>query len=179
MSQGKLLCILLLVGYIILPPIQLRAQKLLQLEIFREVEAVKFGEGSVITFKTVDFPKDWQTKKIERIITEENLIILEDGMLPLKNIYQFRIYNNTAKAFGKLLTGFGAGWFLFGGIAHFASGYQFTVGNFVVGGVALGIGWLLNKIVSKKTYTIGKTANLRIIDISFPKPRIDMSNDYP
>jgi len=144
------------------------AQKLLQLEVFREVEAVKFGEGSLITFKTKDFPKEWQTKRIETIITGDDILVFDDGMVVLKDITQLKLQNNTAKAFGKLFTGFGAGWLLFGGVAQVADDFKFTWGTFAIGAVAVGLGWILNKFISKRIYKMGKNANLRIIDISFP-----------
>lgn len=144
------------------------AQRLLQLEILREVDAIKFGEGSMITFKTKDYPKEWQTKRIITIIQGEDLLVFDDGMILLKDITQFRLDNSTARAFGRLFSGFGAGWLLFGGVAQLAGDYEFTWGTFAIGAVAVGLGWILNKFVSKKIYKMGKNANLRIIDISFP-----------
>lgn len=143
------------------------AQKLLQLEIPHQVEAVKFREGDKITFKSKDRPGEWQIRVIETIITGDNLLVFEDGMVPLKDITHFRIYNNTAKAFGQVLTGFGAAWFLFGGVAQLAGKYEFSWGTFAIGAVAAGVGWILNKFVSRRTFRIGKNGNLRIIDISF------------
>ncbi|MBK8515058.1 MAG: hypothetical protein IPL55_01825 [Saprospiraceae bacterium] len=149
-------------------------QKLLQLEIPHQVEAVKFMEGDLITFKSKDRPGEWQKRVIETIITGDDLIVFEDGMVPLKDITHFRIYNGTAKAFGQLLTGFGGGWFLFGGIAQLAGKYSFTWGTFAIGAVAIGVGWILNKFVSRRTFKINKNGNLRIIDISFPAKNPDV-----
>ncbi|MBP6566020.1 MAG: hypothetical protein KA270_02570 [Saprospiraceae bacterium] len=160
----------------------LGAQKLLQLEILREVEAIKFGEGSTITFKTKEYPKEWQTKKIETIIPVEDILVFDDGMVSIKDITQLRLSNGTAKAFGQLFSGFGAGWLLFGGVAQIAGDYEFTWGTFAIGAVAVGLGWILNKFVSKKTYKMGKNANLRIIDISFsltPVPTVQTNGGYP
>ena len=145
-------------------------QKILQLEIFKEVEAIKYREGEMITFKTKDFPKDWQEKRIDRILVDENVIIFEDGMISLSDVTHFRIYKNSAKMAGKTFQGFGAGWLLFGGIAHFASNNKFTWSTFIIGSTAMAIGWILDKFVSKRTLKMGKTANLRLLDISFPSP---------
>ena len=143
------------------------AQKLLQLEIPRQIEAIKFREGDKITFKSKDQPDEWQIKIIETIITGDDILVFEDGMLPLKDITHFRIYNNTAKALGQVLTGFGGAWFLFGGVAQLAGKYEFSWGTFAIGAVSVGVGWILNKFVSRRTFRIGKNGNLRIIDISF------------
>lgn len=153
----------------------LDGQVLLQLEIAKEVNAVKFAPGDVLVFKSLENPDEWQKKKIERIILDENILILEDGMLLVKDITHVRLSNGAAAGLGKLFTGFGAGWFLFGGIAHFTSNYNFSWGTFAIGAVAIGVGWLFNKVVSKRTFRMGKNGNLRIIDISFPEP-VNSSN---
>jgi hypothetical protein len=147
-----------------------QAQVLLQLEIPHQVEAIKYGENDRITFKSTDMPNEWQTRKIERIIAGDNIIIFTDGIMPLSDITHFRIYKGSAKAAGQLFSGFGLGYFLFGGIADLTGDYKFTWTNFAIGSVSVGLGWLLNKIVSKRTFTIGKNGVLRIIDISFPEP---------
>lgn len=147
-------------------------QVLLQLEIPHQVEALKFFNGDEITFKTTDIPDEWQKRTIEYIIHGDNVLVFEDGMVALKDITHFRIYNNTAKAVGHVFTGFGSGWLLFGSIASLAGKYTFTTGTFAIGAVGIVVGWLLKKIVSKRTFKIGKNGNLRIIDISFPSASV-------
>jgi high-affinity Fe2+/Pb2+ permease len=112
----------------------------------------------------------------------EDILVFDDGMVSIKDITQLRLSNGTAKAFGRLFSGFGAGWLLFGGVAQIAGDYEFTWGTFAIGAVAVGLGWILNKFVSKKTYKMGKNANLRIIDISFsltPVPTVQTNGGYP
>ena len=53
--------------------LSVNAQRILQLEIQREVDAIKFYEGESIVFKSAEFPKDWQEKTIERIIVEDGI----------------------------------------------------------------------------------------------------------
>jgi len=152
------------------------AQKFLQLEIPHQIEALKFTIGDVITFKSKELPDEWQTKEIDNIIVDGGILIFEDGLTPLQDITHFRIKNYTAKAFGQLFLGFGGGWFFFGGIAQLAGKYEFSWGTFSIGAVAVGVGWLLNKIVSKRTFKIGKNGNLRIIDTSFSTTSLLPSN---
>jgi len=146
------------------------AQRILQLEILREVEAVKFYEGESIVFKSSEFPKEWQKRTIERIIVEDDIIIFADGMVMLKDITQLRLDNNAAKIGGKVLMGFGAGWFLFGTIANFATENKLRWTDVAIGATALTIGWILSRFISKKTYKMGKNGNLRLLDVSFPTP---------
>lgn len=150
--------------------LSINAQRILQLEILREVEAVKFYEGESIVFKSSEFPKDWQKKTIERIIVEDGIIIFTDGMVMLNDIIQFRLENNAAKIGGKVLSGFGAGWFLFGTIAHLATPNKLRWSDVAIGATAVTLGWILSKFISKKSYKIGKNANLRLLDVSFPTP---------
>ncbi|MGB4959706.1 MAG: hypothetical protein WBO36_09530 [Saprospiraceae bacterium] len=153
---------------------------LLQLEIFKEVKAIKFGPGDRVIFKTSQYPKEWQTRKLERIVLDQHLLIMEDGLVPLKDITHFRVINGSAGAAGKLFTGFAAGWFLFGGIAHVATEFNFSWNDFVIGAVAGTVGWILTKFISKRSFKIGKSANLRIIDIRFPEPTLDSNTrGYP
>lgn len=148
----------------------IHGQRILQLEILREVEAIKFYEGQSIVLKTSEFPKDWQKKTIERIIVEDGIIIFTDGMVMLKDITQVRLENSAAQIGGKVLSGFGAGWFLFGTIAHFATENKLRWTDVAIGATAVVIGWVLTKFISKKTYKMGKNANLRLLDVSFPTP---------
>lgn len=150
--------------------LRLDGQVLLQLEINKEVDAIKFGYGDVIMIKSKSSDGEWQKRKLERLIVDQNLIVFEDGMMPLEDITHLRMINGTADAAGKLFLGFGAGWLVFGGIAHVASDYKFTWGTVAIGAVSMGIGWLFQKVASKRTFKMGKNANLRIIDISFPEP---------
>lgn len=144
-----------------------QGQRMLLLEIRNEVKAVKFGEGSKITFTTKTEPGEWKTEVIERIIPEQNMLITENGMVELPEIVKFRTVNKTARAFGQLFQGFGTGWLVFGGLALITGQNSVKPGHLVIGLVAYGVGWLFKKIASNRTYDIGKNANLRIIDINF------------
>jgi hypothetical protein len=145
------------------------AQKFMQIEVDNEVNALKFYEGAKLTFKTKDYPDDWQTNVIEKILVEDNVILLKDQMINIKDVTEIKLINGTTKAFGALFKTFGAGWFLFGGIAHFTSETnKFTWGQFGIGATAIGIGYLFDKVASKRIYKMGKNANLRLLDISFP-----------
>ncbi len=150
--------------------LSVNAQRILQLEIQREVDAIKFYEGESIVFKSAEFPKDWQEKTIERIIVEDGIIIFTDGMVMLKDITQLRLENNAAQIGGKVLSGFGAGWLLFGTIANFTTDNKLSWTDVAIGATAVTLGWILSKFISKKTYKIGGNANLRLLDVSFPTP---------
>lgn len=153
----------------------LNSQVLLQLEIKNEVDAIKFAPGQELALKTKDIP-EWEKRTIMRFIPETNLIVFEDGVVALNEITHVKLPNQVANMAGKAFTTFGSGWLLFGGIANLARGDEFTWSTFAIGAVAVGIGVLFSRIASKRKYTIGKNANLRIIDISFPSSEDVLKN---
>ncbi|MBP9055112.1 MAG: hypothetical protein KBF69_01935, partial [Saprospiraceae bacterium] len=81
-----------------------------------------------------------------------------------------QLYNGRAGGVGKLLSVFGGGWLLYGGLASLFSDYKFTWGTAAIGLVSGGVGLFFDKVVSRKKYTIGKNAHLRILDLSYPAP---------
>lgn len=145
------------------------AQVFMQLEIVHEIKAIKFYSGDRLRYKIYNEPKEWHTKRIDKIIFDENVLVMNNGYLHLKEISHITMQNQAAAAAGNTLIGFGLGWFLFGGIAHFAT-KDFTFGwnQAAIGGVSIGSGLFFSKIASKRKFTIGKNASLRLIDISFP-----------
>ncbi len=158
-----------LVLWIVVNIYTVEGQVLLQLEVKNEVEAIKFFPGQDLVIKTKDID-EWQKRTIFRFIPETNLVVFDDGVVVLDEITHVKLSNQMANIAGKAFTAFGSGWLLFGGVAYLARGDEFTWSTFAIGAVAVGIGYLFTKIASKRKYTIGKNANLRIIDISFPTP---------
>lgn len=168
MRNWILFC-LIICGYL-----NLSSQVLMQLEIPHEINAIKFYEGSTIKFKSKQFPDDWQIKSIDRILFDEKILLFTDGMLEMTDITHIQMVNGTAKGIGKLFTGFGGGWLLFGGIAAITKKNKFDFQTAAIGVLSGGIGLLISNVFSKKTYTIGKNGNLRILDISFPEQQLEM-----
>lgn len=142
-------------------------QRLLLLEVKNEIKSVRFAEGSQITYETADERGQWKTGVIERIVPDQNMLVTEHGIVYITDITRFRTDNNTARAIGYLFQGFGTGWLVFGGLALITGQDSVKPGHLIIGVIAMGIGWLFKKVASKRTYTIGKNANLRIIDINF------------
>ncbi|MBK9257022.1 MAG: hypothetical protein IPM42_16195 [Saprospiraceae bacterium] len=147
---------------------KLCSQVILQLEIFKEVEAVKFKAGDIIHFKTSQFPKDWQKRKLEKIMQVDGVLLFDDGFIHVDDITHVRLYKPNVYALGLRIMQIGVVWWAYGGIIHLFTPNKFTWGTFAIGATAVGVGWLLKKFVSRRTFKIKKTANLRILDISFP-----------
>ena len=150
--------------------LQGNTQRMLLLEIRNEVKSIKFGEGSEITFKTKDNPDEWQTRVIKNIDADQGIIVFEDGMVYVSEISRFRTINRTAWAASRMFSVFGGVWLLYGTVAIAAGQDSVKPGHLIIGGVALGIGWLFNKFAVKRTYRIGENAHLRLLNIDFSPP---------
>jgi hypothetical protein len=148
----------------------LSGQVFLQLERKFEVKAYKYGVGDILHFQATMQSGDWQRREIEQVFPAEKYIVFTDGYVPLDEIYKVQIENKPARMAGYMFTAFGAGWVLFGGIAHVATPNNFGTRDAVIGGLSLGLGSLLTHVISKKVFTIGPRARLRIVDTRFPIP---------
>jgi hypothetical protein len=145
-------------------------QVFLQLEVDREVMPLRFTPGDIFVYKSTETGDDWQTRRIERLIVEDQIIVFADSWLNIQDITRVRVRNQPGWVLGKILTTFGSAWFVFGGIAHLATDYTFTWRDFTIGAVGVGLGWLITKFASRRTYKLGKKHRLRVVDISFPTP---------
>lgn len=145
-------------------------QILLQLEKYKVDQAEKFYIGQRITFKTKDFPDDWRSERIERIIPSDSLIIVETGMVNINDIIEFRTFNESVNLVSTALKTFAIAWMVYGGLAYVAADFDFGWDTAIVGGTAFVSGWLLKKLFYKNTYKLGGKHRLRIIDITWPEP---------
>ncbi len=172
MKYDNLGCFLsiFLSGICLLMPHKGSSQVFLQLERKYEVKSKRFGSGDQLMFQTNSLPQEWQKKRIDYLIPSTGLVMFTDGMVPLEDITKVQVMNTPALSAGYVLTTFGAGWLLFGSVAHLAKLYTFTSRDAVIGGVSLGLGALFTYKISKKTHHLGSISRLRIIDIGFPAP---------
>jgi len=145
-------------------------QIFLQLEVDREVVPLRFAPGDMLVYKSAETGDDWQTRRIERLIADDQIIVFADNWLNIQDLTYVKVRNQPGWVVGKILTTFGSAWFVFGGIAHLATDYDFTWRDFTIGAVGVGLGWLITKFASSRTYKLGKKHRLRIVDISFPAP---------
>jgi len=153
------------------------AQKFIQLELPGDPIATKYFEGSVISFKSVDYPDEFFDKRIDKIDIENELLVFEDGLIEVKSITHIRRYRPWAKALGYSLNTFGAVWLGYGALAEVfaqdqddprAEGNGFGWDTAIIGATAIVSGYVLRKWLYKKDYKIGKYARLRMLDITMP-----------
>ena len=155
-----------------LSPTTADAQIVLYVEIMTEEKPIKYYGGQDLMYKNKNYPEDWQTIKIERIIDEEKIILYDGGMINLEDIIEIRRTRPWAIAAGYMLQTFGIAWYGFGGLAHFTTdSFDFGVDTFVIGGTAIVSGWLIKKLFRFKKYKIGNKVRLKILDLSWPEPQ--------
>ena len=171
LSLRKLLVGIIFITSLGFGPKKVEAQIVLYMEIMTEEKPIKYYEGQSLMFKSKDYPKEWQTIKISRLIDEEKIILFDGGMLNLEDIIEIRRTRPWANTIGYMLQTFGVAWFAFGGVAHFTtSSFDFGMDTFVIGGTAIASGWLIRKLFKFKKYKIGKKVRLKILDLSWPEP---------
>ncbi len=152
--------------------IGINAQVVLYLEIMKEEIPIKYYEGQMLSYQTTEYPKEWKSIQIERILDEEKLILYDGGMLKLNHISKVRRVRSWVKLIGYSLQTFGIAWISFGGVAHFTTDlFDFGMDTAIIGGTAIASGWLLRKLFNYKKYKIGKKNRLKILDLSWPEPR--------
>jgi len=167
----RLYIILAIIFCFQIAPQSVSAQVVLYLEMMKEEKPIKYYEGQKLSFKSKDFPKDWQEITIGKIIDEEKIITYDGGMLKLEDIIQVRRSRAWAYLGGTMLQTFGTTWLVFGGIAHVATDeFSFGPDTAIIGGSALLSGWILKKLFRYKKYKIGKKNRLKILDLSWPAP---------
>jgi len=150
-----------------------QAQVYLQIEIFNSAKTIKFVSGDVIRFKTKEFPKNWQIGRLEKILLEENVVILDGVIYQLDDFKELKTFRSWAHSASWILNRFGIAWFAFAGIADLANlqagPETFKIGGdtVAVGGAAFGLAAIIKYGFGKKRYKLGKNSRLRLIDLRF------------
>ena len=150
---------------------QSSAQVVLYMEVMGEEKPIKYYEGQFLSFKSAEYPDEWQDIKIDRIMDEEKFVLYDGGMLNMTDIIEVRRTRGWANTIGYMLQTFGVAWFGFGGIAHFTtSNFSFGVDTQAIGTTAIASGWIIRKFLKYKKYKIGRRNRLKILDLSWPEP---------
>jgi hypothetical protein len=147
----------------------LQAQKLLLLEKIKSPKTIKFYSGDILSFKTIEYPDQWQSKQIVDFIIDEEIILFSEGMVYLKDVTELRSFRGWAKSLSFILIRFGGAWWVMGGIVHlYDENFSFGWDTFIIGASAIVSGFLLKKLFYQRKHKMGKKWRLRMIDINFP-----------
>lgn len=161
--------ILLIIGFILLVLPYTDAQVVLQIERFNNPIVQKYYEGQYIEYKTKEYNDFWYKDRIVEIKDKEQLLIFDNGLISIDDIVMLREPKPVMRYISNGLYGFGANWFLWGGIATLRKTFDPGWDTVAIGGFAFLGGWFFRKF-NYKTTKINKRTKLRIIDISWPDP---------
>lgn len=144
----------------------------LQLERANTTKVKRFYSGDKIFFKTMDLPDQWQQGRIFQVLPRENALVFDDRITYLEDITDFKYYRTWPRSISFVMTRFGAGWLLFGGVIEGgrAAGVLDTQYKFGWDTAFIGVGSVLTGILINRLWSVSKKKmndrnRLRIIDI--------------
>lgn len=159
---------------VIATPLVINGQIFLQLEKFNSPKTIKFVEGDEIEFRLHAYPKTWRTGILEKILIEDETIVLDGDFFQLDELKDIRVYRPWARILGRSFIQFTGAWFGYALILDVFNigglfGEDFSVGSdtLVVGGTAFGLGLLLRNVFGRKKFKLGKNSRLRLLDLRF------------
>lgn len=143
------------------------AQVFLQMERSGTAATKKFSPGSELTYRLAG-KKEWETAVLERILPEENRVLLGIQYLAPEDIGALRSYRpqSWSKPMATNLYVFGAGWTVFAlGASLVDRDDPYSAGDAIVAGSAIITGFLIKSLFRQRTFRMGEKRRLRIIDL--------------
>lgn len=140
------------------------AQTFVQLEVFNSLTNVKYAPGQKIVFKTKQFPKEWRSEKVERIMYDENIIVFQQGIVDVEDITHVKTRNQVSYALSRVLYSFAVVSLIYGGIGDIVT-QQLSPGLFLFTIPPAILGFFLDKVVTPKVYKLGSNSRLRLLDL--------------
>ena len=150
----------------------------IQLEDGLTGDLIKYYPGSKIRLTTKEYPKTWRKEKIAKILPRDSIMVFEGGdFMHINQVHKIRKSSNLGLGLGRTLITFGQAWIGFGLYSSIGSfftggveGVALTAGSAAVGGLAWGLGKLIQKLSRKKSYKMSEYTRLRIMDIRWVVP---------
>lgn len=164
-----------LLFYLLVTPILLYSQKVMQLETSGRIKPKKIFKGEGLEYRLKDSDL-WTYGVIEDFNIERKLIVFGDRYVKVDEIEAIRYFKPGASRMGTQLALFGVAWSGFAAIGTATdgnpdTGYRWS--DAVVTASAAGLGYTYAKLFKYKKYKIGKRRRLRLIDLTFVAPPKD------
>lgn len=149
----------------------LSSQIYLQLEVFNKAETIKYSKGEYIQFQKASTGDQWYNIAIQDILVDDGIILFENDFIRVEDISKVKRTNMGAQLAGKSLMTFALSYVVYGVIIElFTENEGINTVNLSIAAGAGTSGFIMNKIFGTKTYWIGKTSRMRIIDLRFFVP---------
>jgi len=144
-----------------------QAQRFIQLEKVNSLKVRKYYIGDELTFRLKNDEKYWYTEAIEDILVDKNLLLLNKRVISLDSVDAIRSFHpqSWSKPVSRSLYVFGAAWGVLT-VATLPTGREAKVSDAIIGGSAIGLGYLIDILFRKKTWYLGKRRRLRALDIN-------------
>lgn len=150
------------------------AQVVLQMEKFGTPRTVKFYEGQELTFLLKGEEEEWTKGKIERLIPERNMLLLDYRYVTPEQIAGIRTYKNRgwSRAASVSLYTFGVAWTGFSLVSALikpeppALADPYTIGDVTVAVTSISLGFMIQRAFRHDEYKFGKKRRLRIVDLT-------------
>lgn len=153
----------------------------LQLEDDYSKKILKYTVGQEIEYTTIEYPDAWRKEKIERIIPEENTIVLSEGFLKPADISKVRTKRKLTTAIGNTMITGAQAYYLYGIYGTIGSrldddpeSYTMRIPEMIGGAIVGAVGWLIKKLFKYKTFHFNQHTRLRIMDIRFTTPEMQI-----
>lgn len=141
------------------------AQVFIQIEKKNSPKSIKLSQGDMIEYKLVEYPDVWKKSEIIEIIPESKTIILEENFHKVEDFAAFRTNRKIVLGLGKKLIQFGLVWYVYGGVAVLADGFEFGETQVIIGTVPIALGFIMRKFFGKRKFRFDKKYSLRIVDL--------------
>ena len=145
------------------------AQKVMIFEKVGSAKTERVYEGEQLRFR-MEGDKFWQQGKIQEMRPDIQALVINDRYIMLDEIETVHRGSTFGKAAGYSLMTFGVVWTGIGVLGYNTDGdpdSQISGSQLAIGGGALGLGFLINKLFGDKKFKVGKLKRLRIVDTTF------------
>ncbi len=163
-------CLLILATHLVGHTVQAQLGLVLQVEVINSLDKLEYAVGQRISYTVKSYPDEWRVGVITEIMVDDEIIILDNGIVALDQFSSIRKANVPARVLGGMLFTFGIGWNLYGVVATLISDFRFTGRELFIGLGSLGSGFLISKFLNYRIYDLQKGSRLRIIDRRFSVP---------
>lgn len=145
----------------------------LQMDKFGKRKTLDYEIGDEIIVK-IKGEDGFHRLKINDLHAEAGIIVTQFGAVNVEDITHVRTerYRKLGLVLRYKLWVFGTAWGSYSLIAALLAGYTLTWGTLIVVGVAFFLGWLVGRLLRRRTYRLNRRRKrrLRIRDIRFTRP---------